>query len=74
MPALDRVRSAPVSSKFSFFCCATLFTRRCIEAVYKELKGVRKVVSGYAGGTLENPTYRVRVYTTGSRPTVREAQ
>lgn len=34
---------------------------RCIEAVYKELKGVRKVVSGYAGGTLENPTYRVRV-------------
>lgn len=30
----------------------------CIEAVYKELKGVRKVVSGYAGGTLENPTYR----------------
>ncbi len=29
----------------------------CLEAVYKELKGVERVVSGYAGGTLENPTY-----------------
>lgn len=32
---------------------------RCIEAVFKKLDGVRRVVSGYAGGTLENPTYRV---------------
>ncbi|CAM9906122.1 unnamed protein product, partial [Ascophyllum nodosum] len=30
----------------------------CIEAVFKKLDGVQKVVSGYAGGTLENPTYR----------------
>ncbi|CAM9932951.1 unnamed protein product, partial [Hapterophycus canaliculatus] len=30
----------------------------CIEAVYKTLDGVSKVVSGYAGGTMENPTYR----------------
>ncbi len=30
----------------------------CIEAVLKELKGVSKVVSGYAGGTVRNPTYR----------------
>jgi peptide-methionine (S)-S-oxide reductase len=29
----------------------------CLEAVYKELKGVEGVVSGYAGGSLENPTY-----------------
>jgi peptide-methionine (S)-S-oxide reductase len=29
----------------------------CLEAVYKELKGVERVVSGYAGGHLENPTY-----------------
>jgi peptide-methionine (S)-S-oxide reductase len=29
----------------------------CIEAVYQELKGVHSVVSGYAGGTVENPTY-----------------
>ncbi|CAM9488845.1 unnamed protein product [Ectocarpus sp. 13 AM-2016] len=30
----------------------------CIEAVFKTLDGVAKVVSGYAGGTMENPTYR----------------
>ncbi len=29
----------------------------CIEALYKQLKGVTEVVSGYAGGHLENPTY-----------------
>jgi peptide-methionine (S)-S-oxide reductase len=30
----------------------------CVEAQYKMLKGVQKVVSGYAGGTVENPTYK----------------
>ena len=30
----------------------------CLEAVYKELRGVEGVVSGYAGGWVENPTYR----------------
>jgi peptide-methionine (S)-S-oxide reductase len=30
----------------------------CVEAVFKDLKGVEKVVSGYAGGNIENPTYR----------------
>jgi peptide-methionine (S)-S-oxide reductase len=29
----------------------------CLEAVYKDLKGVERVVSGYAGGELLNPTY-----------------
>lgn len=29
----------------------------CLEAVYKDLKGVLRVVSGYAGGELANPTY-----------------
>jgi peptide-methionine (S)-S-oxide reductase len=29
----------------------------CLEAVYKELKGVESVVSGYAGGHVDNPTY-----------------
>jgi peptide-methionine (S)-S-oxide reductase len=29
----------------------------CLEAVYKDLKGVERVVSGYAGGQVENPTY-----------------
>ena len=29
----------------------------CTEAVFKMLKGVHKVLPGYAGGTVENPTY-----------------
>jgi len=30
----------------------------CLEAVYDELKGVDSAVSGYAGGTVKNPTYK----------------
>lgn len=30
----------------------------CVEAVFDDLKGVKDVVSGYAGGHTENPTYR----------------
>ena len=30
----------------------------CTEAVFQRLKGVRSVVSGYSGGSVENPTYR----------------
>jgi len=29
----------------------------CIDAAYRELQGVTEVVSGYAGGHVENPTY-----------------
>lgn len=29
----------------------------CLEAVYDELNGVEQVVSGYAGGTVKNPSY-----------------
>jgi peptide-methionine (S)-S-oxide reductase len=29
----------------------------CLEAVYQEMEGVRKVVSGYMGGHVANPTY-----------------
>jgi peptide-methionine (S)-S-oxide reductase len=29
----------------------------CVEAVFQQLKGVEKVVSGYSGGHVENPTY-----------------
>ena len=29
----------------------------CLEAVFKDLKGVESVVSGYAGGQVANPTY-----------------
>jgi peptide-methionine (S)-S-oxide reductase len=29
----------------------------CVEAVFQELRGVHRVVSGYAGGTVQHPTY-----------------
>ena len=38
----------------------------CLEAVYEQLRGVEGVVSGYAGGMAENPTYeQVSLGTTG---------
>lgn len=30
----------------------------CVESVFLELNGVEKVVSGYSGGSVENPTYK----------------
>jgi peptide-methionine (S)-S-oxide reductase len=30
----------------------------CTEALFKELKGVEKITSGYAGGPVPNPSYR----------------
>src|SRR6184192_2497369 len=30
----------------------------CLDAVYRQLRGVENVESGYAGGTKANPTYR----------------
>lgn len=30
----------------------------CLEAAFQQLKGVKKVKSGYAGGSVRNPSYR----------------
>jgi len=30
----------------------------CLEAVYNDLKGVESAISGYAGGAVENPSYK----------------
>ncbi len=30
----------------------------CVEAVFQQLEGVEKVISGYAGGHVKNPTYK----------------
>jgi peptide-methionine (S)-S-oxide reductase len=44
----------------------------CLEAAYQRLAGVQSVVSGYAGGTTEDPTYReVSGGTTGHAEVVR---
>jgi len=46
----------------------------CTEAVFSVLKGVMSVEPGYAGGTVENPTYeQVSSGTTGHVETVRVA-
>lgn len=29
----------------------------CFEAIFKRLKGVKEIISGYTGGSVENPTY-----------------
>jgi peptide-methionine (S)-S-oxide reductase len=44
----------------------------CLEAVYERMSGVERVVSGYTGGTVRNPTYRqVCDGTTGHAEVVR---
>ncbi len=30
----------------------------CVEAVFQDLKGVQRIISGYTGGETPNPTYR----------------
>jgi peptide-methionine (S)-S-oxide reductase len=30
----------------------------CLEAIFNELRGVKKVVSGYSGGIVPNPSYQ----------------
>lgn len=44
----------------------------CTEAMFQQLKGVSKVVSGYSGGTTKNPTYEeVCSGTTGHAEVIR---
>jgi peptide-methionine (S)-S-oxide reductase len=44
----------------------------CLEAVYQEVRGVERVVSGYAGGQVTDPDYReVCTGTTGHAEVVR---
>src|SRR5580698_1426102 len=46
----------------------------CLEAVFEQLRGVQKVESGYAGGTVPNPSYKaVCTGTTGHAEVVRIA-
>lgn len=30
----------------------------CLEAAYQQLRGIEQIVSGYAGGSVHNPTYK----------------
>lgn len=59
--SITRETSAPPRFGGSLITLIPHTHNRCTEAVFKTLDGVSKVVSGYAGGTMENPTYRVRM-------------
>lgn len=58
-PALDagdrEAPPAPGTTELATFGSGCFW---CTEAVFLQLKGVSKVVSGYSGGHLPNPTYR----------------
>lgn len=44
----------------------------CVEAVFQRLNGVLKVVSGYSGGSIQNPSYKqITTGTTGHAEVVR---
>ena len=30
----------------------------CVEAIFQDIKGVKKVASGYSGGNIKNPSYK----------------
>jgi methionine-S-sulfoxide reductase len=57
--SLDFVPDATLGEKKVTFKTITLGggCYWCVEAVYDNLKGVQSVVSGYAGGRTEDPTY-----------------
>src|SRR5205809_6529529 len=43
----------------------------CTEAIFRRLKGVISVMSGYSGGSIKNPTYeQVSMGTTGYAETI----
>lgn len=63
--AQNKINSIPVEFKSLNTMTATTDTATfgsgcfwCVEAVFQDLKGVDKVISGYSGGKIKNPTYR----------------
>ncbi len=63
LPALANLNAAePVNTEKSAAAATQKITIGggcfwCVEAVIQRLDGVKKVVSGYSGGTVKNPTY-----------------
>ncbi len=53
-PAPEKLHAAPAATETLTLGGGCFW---CLEAVFEELKGVSSVVSGYAGGHVENPDY-----------------
>lgn len=67
-PAQQKTNPAPAQKEIAVLAGGCFW---CLEAVYVELKGVDKVVSGYTGGKVAKPTYeQVSSGTTGHAESV----
>jgi len=56
--AQNESRSYPIqdeSLEVAYFASGCFW---CVEAIFESVKGVEEAISGYAGGTEKNPTYR----------------
>lgn len=56
MAQLEPVQTEPVNGYERAYFASGCFW--CVEAIFESLEGVHEVISGYSGGTEENPTYR----------------
>lgn len=55
IPHNSNMETKETGSKIAVFAGGCFW---CTEAIFSQLKGVRKVVSGYSGGKVANPTYK----------------
>jgi peptide-methionine (S)-S-oxide reductase len=55
MPVATDEHSIPQDHQIAYFASGCFW---CVEAVFEQVTGVYEVISGYAGGTTKNPTYR----------------
>jgi len=55
MPKESRAKETETGTKLATFGAGCFW---CVEAVFQRLRGVVSVESGYAGGTIDNPTYK----------------
>ncbi|MBR9998953.1 MAG: peptide-methionine (S)-S-oxide reductase MsrA [Cyclobacteriaceae bacterium] len=51
----ERESSASIREEMATFGAGCFW---CVEVIFQNLEGVKKIVSGYSGGELKNPTYR----------------
>ena len=56
MAQLDPIQTEAVNGYERAYFASGCFW--CVEAIFESIDGVHEVISGYSGGTEENPTYR----------------